>query len=210
MKNERTYRIKIAIVFTGAFLLPCTGRAQQSDERLPRATVHVEVVGAFGSEITNAEIRLRSGDKTLDLTAKGSTFHNVPYGSYTLVVWDHGGGGAKRELAVNVKELWVRVGLIMPTGDRLWPGGDLSVSGAIQPVPKGKHWWIRAEGVFLHASRESPIDGRGQFSISGLEMGTYLIEVFDGSRLRHVQTIEIDTRVPDTRLNISITPDGAK
>ena len=35
-------------------------------------------------------------------------------------------------------------------------------------------------------------------------MGAYLVEVFDGSKLRHTETVEIDLKQPNTRLRISL------
>jgi hypothetical protein len=53
-------------------------------------------------------------------------------------------------------------------------------------------------------SREAPISREGRFAIGGLEMGAYLVEVFDGSKLRHTETVEIDLKQPNTRLRISL------
>jgi hypothetical protein len=65
---------------------------------------------------------------------------------------------------------------------------------------------VRVEGVFLNTTCESPIANDGNFSVGGLEMGTYLVEVFQGQKLRHVQTVEIDAKQASTRLSKSISP----
>jgi hypothetical protein len=88
----------------------------------------------------------------------------------------------------------------------MWPGGDLSINGDIRPAPKGPDWWVRVEGVFLNARRESPVSQRGEFSMSGLEMGSDLLEVFEGTKLRHVETVEIDIKQPNTPVRIFIRP----
>lgn len=155
-----------------------------------------------------AQIHLRSRDGKRDLTARDSFIDGVPYGFYTLSAWDAGGGIGEREIAVNAKEVWVRIGLAFPAGDRTWPGGDLSITGDIRPAPKGADWWVRVEGVFLNARRESPISQKGEFSMGGLEMGSYLLEVFEGAKLRHVETVEIDIKQPNTHVRISIPPDS--
>jgi hypothetical protein len=54
-------------------------------------------------------------------------------------------------------------------------------------------------------SREAVIDGSGHFSVGGLEMGTYLVEVFDHAKLYHFETVEIDTRSPTTHLKIPLS-----
>src|SRR4051794_18285221 len=103
--------------------------AQPNEVDLPRATIHVDTFGAFGQKVDNPTIRLYTLDRKQDLAKNvhGLNIGNVPYGRYVLVVWSSGGSVGERELTVNTEELWVRIGLPMPTGDRLWPAGDLVV-----------------------------------------------------------------------------------
>ena len=121
-----------------------------------------------------------------------------------MTAWDDGGGVAERAVTVNTKDVWVRIGLRFPAGNRRTPPGDLVVSGDILPVPPDGEWWVRVEGVFLNEDRESPISREGKFWIGGLDMGSYLVEVFNGARLRHAETIEIDTKQPNSHLAIFI------
>jgi hypothetical protein len=210
--NEARFRTVWTVILATAIISesPPSGCAQGNDKRLPRATVHVSVFGPFGSKIKTAEVHLHSLDGKTELRASQDlVIRDVPYGEYTLTGRDEGGSGGKREIVVNARDIWLNVGLAFPTGDRLWPGGDLSISGQVSPAPPGGDWWARAEGVFLHADKESPISSAGKFSLDGLEMGTYLVEVFEGAKLRHVETVEIDPKQPSTHLTISIEPNGA-
>jgi len=183
-----------------------------SGQNLPTATLHVEVFGAFGERISNPVLHLYTVDRKQDLAVarQGNTILRVPYGRYVLLAYA-GNGVGEREVTVNAKEAWVRLGLAFPAGERAWPPGDLTVSGDINPPPGSnqKEWWVRVEGVYLHESREAPIQGSGYFSVPGLWIGEYLVEVFEGSRLRHVETVEIDTREPNTRLRISLPESDA-
>lgn len=61
------------------------------------------------------------------------------------------------------------------------------------PPVEGEAWWVRVDGVFLNTRREARIQKDGSFEAGGLDMGAYLISVFEGGRLRHVQRVEIDT-----------------
>ena len=45
-------------------------------------------------------------------------------------------------------------------------------------------------------------------SMGGLEMGGYLLEVFEGAKLRHVETVELDIKQPNTHVRISIRPNS--
>jgi hypothetical protein len=180
--------------------------AQGNDAKLSNATVHVQVYGPFGEQIATAQIHLFSSNRERDLSRSGqdSVIAGVPYGSYILSAWDAGGGVAERELTVNTNDMWVRIGLALPAGDRLWPGGALAIIGDIRPAPTNKNWWVRVDGVFLHASKESPVSNSGKFSMGGLDTGIYLLEVFEGSKLRQIETVELDSTQTNKHLLISI------
>ena len=59
--------------------------------------------------------------------------------------------------------------------------------------------------MFLHATKEVPVFEDGRFSVGGLEMGRYLVEVFDGPILLYIDTIEVDPNMPERHINISIS-----
>jgi hypothetical protein len=202
-------RFILAIAIAG---MPWVAEAQ-SGSPLPTAKVHVQVFTCFGDKIPEKEItmfRLSSRDAKRDFDRPGRSlvFHDVPYGSYDLLVVDRGGGVARRDVVVNTAEAWVRIGLHFPAGDRSTPPGDLVIEGEVRPPRSGGDWWARAEGLFLAERRESPVSAGGRFSIGGLEMGTYLVEIFEGTKLRHVETVEIDLKQPRTHLVIS-PPSGS-
>jgi hypothetical protein len=60
--------------------------------------------------------------------------------------------------------------------------------------------------VVLPVIREAPVLREGRSTVGGLEMGAYLMEVFEGAKLRRVTTVEMDPRTPDTHVTISIPP----
>jgi len=135
-------------------------RAQADESSLPRATVHVVVCDLFGGRIREAQvaqIHLLSRDRKRDLVPhwNASVISGVPYGYYTLSAWDTGGGIAEREITVNTKEVWVRVGLSFPAGERAGPPGALTITAEVLPPPTNGDWWARAEGVVLNVSREA-------------------------------------------------------
>jgi len=200
---HRWHAVAASVVgLLGALPDPC---AQTDEGRLPRATVQIRVFGAFGEPVRDAQVHLISRDRKRDLVLRGdpAVIAGVPYGDYVISAWDTGGGIADRELAVNAKEVCAYVGLSFPAGDRAWPAGDFSITGEIQPSLGPGNWWARAEGIFLHASRETRISPAGRFKIDGLEMGAYLVEIFEGSKLRHIESLEIDGKHSENHLRVS-------
>jgi hypothetical protein len=177
-----------------------------SAQRLGRATVHIDAFDPFGSRIQNAKVRLYTPNRDRDLAERiqGDTIRNVPYGEYVLVV-TAGSGIGTREVVVNSDEVWIRIGLEFFIGSRDGPSGDITVNGEIRPAPQQpKDWWVRIDGVFLHFSRESPVSASGRFSAGLFPMGTYLVQVFEGAKLRHSETIEIDTKQLNPTFTIDI------
>ena len=184
-------------------------RAQGAGMVIPQATVHVQVFGCFGDEIPVKDLalfRFSSHDNNRDFVRHGRdlVITDVPFGYYDLLVADRSGGMAERSVTVNDKNVWVRIGLHFPFGDRLGPPGVLVIRGEIGAAKGHSDWWARVEGVFLNENRESPVSATGEFYVGGLDMGTYLVEVFEGSKLRHVETVEIDPNQAETHLTISI------
>jgi hypothetical protein len=204
----RTDRLVFALAVV--LLANCRLVAQSNDAvDLPVATVHVVAFDPFGSKIRNSQLQIHlfAPDRQRDFAKAGESKNltRIPYGTYKLSVWDIGGGIGERELVVNTKDVWARIGLAFPSGDRAWPPGDLTISGDIKPIPPTDgDWWVRIEGVYLNATREGPVFPSGKFSIGGLDMGTYLLEVFEGSALRHAETLDLDMKQPNTRLTVSI------
>jgi hypothetical protein len=182
---------------------------QTDDSDLPKATVHITVTDCFGHRDSGVQIRLRSREGNRQIVKHGNPVEiaRLPYGYYTVLVTDDGGGMGERELAVNTGEIWVYLGASFPAGLRATPPGGMSILGEVSGASFDHDWWVRAEGVFLHASREAPISHGGRFTISGLEMGAYVVEVFNGSKLRHAETVELNFEHPERQLQISVKPD---
>ena len=174
--------VAVAVVTTAQAYL----RGQDYSFDLPRATVHVKVFGPFGDQVQKAEIHLFTSDRKRDLSrpGQGSRIIGVPFGNYVVSVSDVGGGFGERQISVDTKDVWVRIGLALPHGNVRGPPGTLEINGEIRPVPTSGDWWIRVEGVFLPAIKEDPVHS-GKFSVGGLELGSYLVEVFEGSKLRN-------------------------
>jgi hypothetical protein len=199
MRNLRPFG-QFLLAFLGAFGIA-------GGQGTPTGTLQVQVFGPFGEKIPNAVLLLYTPDRRQDLAGarQGNRIAGIPYGRYILVGYA-GREIGEREVVVNTKESSVRLGLAFPMGEGVGPAGNLTVSGDIKPPPGGgwEEWWVRVEGVFLNDSREAPIQS-GHFSVAGLGIGEYSVQLFEGSKLRHVETIEIDTKEPNTRLTILLS-----
>ncbi len=196
----RINSLLVLISGIGAMMGAPTLRAEVD---LPRATLHLTILDPFGKVRHNEmSIHLISKDATRDFTPdRHGSIVGVPYGTYTLNV---GWGLVSREVTVNCEQLWVRVGVPFVIGDHAWPPGGISIIGTIDPAPKTKDWWARLEGVYLSDRREVPVAKGGRFAISGIDTGLYLLEVFEGGRLRHVQTMELELGRPEVEVKISV------
>jgi len=206
---HRTVLHTVALALMAPAVVLLSSRPQTDDSDLPKATVHITVTDCFGHRDSKAEIHLRSRERKQEIDKHGSPAEilRVPYGYYTVTVSDSGGGVGERELAVNTGEIWMYVGASFPAGLRATPPGGMSILGELSGASFDHDWWARVEGVFLHTSREAPISHAGRFTISGLETGVYVVEVFNGSKLRHAETVELDFKQPQRQLQISVKPD---
>lgn len=196
MKGLLLSRIITLIASMAGMSNQCIG--QSSEWERPHATIHISAFDPFGQEVKSPQIYLYEFQRNWQLVKKthDRTVKEIPYGDYLVVVTSSGGGMGRRLVVVNVPELWVRIGVAMTVGLQLRPGGNLIIEGRLIPSPKdGKDWWVRVQGVFLTESRESPVRN-GKFLVAGLEMGAYVLQVFKGRELKHMQPIEIDLRRP--------------
>jgi hypothetical protein len=53
-------------------------------------------------------------------------------------VSDVGGGFGERQISVDTKDVWVRIGLALPHGNVRGPPGTLEINGEIRPVPTSR------------------------------------------------------------------------
>lgn len=198
-------RLRIVAILATLWFLPGQSaiNAQQVKDT---GTLQVNVTDPFGVELKRPTLELWSINGTRIAGGEGlHEFKNIPFGEYTLIAL----GGcckAERRVILNVPKLWMKLGIPMRFGDSEgFPGGYLIIRGVlrVQSGISAKHW-VRARGVFLNFSREAQVDPVGRFSIAGLDMGTYEIDVFEGSTRVHSRTLEIDPKVSITRIVVEI------
>lgn len=167
--------------------------------------IRVMATDPFGQQLSDYTLELRSRDgKLIRPSGAGRSFAAVPFGEYTLVAIT-GCCRAQRDLIVNVPSMWVRLGVPIRFGDSVRPGGDLAVRGVIRATSRRSgEKWVRVRGMFLDFSREVEIGPDDRFSVEGLDMGSYVLEVFVASKRLYSQVIEIDARRPVSNIVIDL------
>jgi hypothetical protein len=168
--------------------------------------IRVTVTDSFGNNVKDYRLDLLS--KTRQVVRAGiDSLNDVPFGEYILSV-HIGCCSAERFITVNDKQLFVRLGVPVRFGDSDQPGGDLVVTGAIRPMSSiSGDLWVRVRGIFLNVAREAAVDSFGMFNLGGLDMGTYALEVFQGSTMLYVRTFELDPRNSPFRADVSLSPE---
>jgi hypothetical protein len=153
----------------------------QAQSTADTCTIRVAAIDPFGQPVRDYSLELRNRKGAIiELGRGGHSFRAVPFGEYTLVAITDC-CRSERDLIVNVPSMWVRLGVPIRFGDRILPGGDLIVRGIIHAIPRiSGDKWVRVRGVFLDFSREVEIASDGRFSIDGVDMGSYVVEVFVG------------------------------
>jgi hypothetical protein len=205
MSHSPQSRIAVTLMIIGV-TAPCRS---QTTADVPHATVHISAFGPFGQAIDKPTLHLYTPDRKQDLArgSNGRKIDKVPYGQYTLIAWSSDGGIGQRDVIVNAPELWIMIGIPVYTGDRLWSGGDLRIRGEVRPSPDNRtDWWIRVSGVFLNVAKETRIQRDGTFAVYGLDMGTYLIQVFERSKLRTFSQIELDPNSSTAPIILLVEP----
>lgn len=168
-----------------------------------RGEIAVTVVGPFGKAYRHASLSLVDAHGAVTKpNSDGNTFSMVPYGTYVLKAIGES-AVASRSIILNVPRLWVKIGVPVRFGDRETPGGYLTIRGRIEPAPRANgHWWARVQGVFLEDRREISVSPDGRFTAEGLDMGTYLVQIYDGTQLRGQSIVEIDSNTSPVQINV--------
>lgn len=196
--------MKLAHLISGFVMLqvgvPREAHAQPVRD-LRHSIVEVSVVGPFGEKVSRFELQFLTDDKTsnLALNSMQTRFLAVPYGNYAVVV-DIGCCRTERRVVVNTAHTWIQIGVPFRFGDSDVPGGWMKVSGRITPRPANPgSWWAKVEGIFLDFRREVPVDKTGAFSVGGLDMGAYLLQLFDRGKLQSTRYVEVDPKEPEVK-----------
>ena len=203
--------MKHLIYRASVFLLLAVPFAAQSQEET--GTITISVVDAFNGRPfkTISEVSLLSEhqeSRRIEIRSTTGSFSNVPYGHYVIQVIGWGSARPqRRHITLNAPEVFVMIGVPFRYGTEVGIGGDrLIVKGRVAGArgSHGSRLWVRLHGVFMHFSREALVDEAGKFEIDGLDMGAYVVEVFDGPKLLHAETLEIDITRHITELSLKI------
>ena len=200
--------LRCAIIGSLAVIaLVCDAGLVQGQDREPdKGTVALHVVDSFGGTLKPFRVSLTAltGEST-GLAFQNGRFTGVPYGKYRVTVVVGNFRTTEREIFVERPMLWVVVGLPFAPGDRVSDAGWLRLTGTVRGVPaSGAQWWARVAGVFLPDTFEVPIDSGGHFNVEGLSRGSYLLEIYEGSKMRAVRQFDIDSKSQELDLVVDL------
>ena len=165
--------------------------------------IRVSLTDPFGSELEHYTLELQSlAGRVIAGGPDRKEFTDVPYDEYRLIARNRCCIGERR-LILNVRDLWVRFGVPIRYGDAERPGGYLVIRGSLRGHLDSTQW-IRVTGLFLDFNREAKVGKNGKFSIGGLDMGAYLIEIFSSKRMIASRAIEIDIKREVTEVPIDV------
>jgi hypothetical protein len=189
--------MRLALPILAAILIGIASLTAQQHTRSERATIHVEALLPFGGAAKSSEFYLTNEeqpDKTYTMFGQAVDFDDVPYGKYRLRV-KNGEHSAERLVTVSTPELWCRVGVpVLRMADSTSFGGDSVVRGRISwqgVIPSDM--WLRIEGLYIDYRAEMPIESSGTFRFAGLDMGTYVLQVFSAQTLLYSRVLDVGT-----------------
>jgi hypothetical protein len=146
---------------------------------------HIEVIAKdfTGAILKNPEVGLTEiGSKQSFDIAKP-----VPYGTYVLRVGVPGFKYLRREINLDQPSLVVRSELLIGAEC----GGLNTIRGKIKSAPVDRELWIKVIPIFGTGGTESRVASSGDFEISGLDYGHYVLVVMDGDKAIHTETIVV-------------------
>ena len=162
--------------------------------------VQVEAYDFIGTPIRtfDAELSALGNRGKSEIEVRRGVAERVPYGSYKIRVGAAAFNPAEREIRVAQGDTVVRVELSLPGSC----SGSAGIGGSVQPLPAGRKLWLKVVPLYGAGGTEAPVGSDGSFKIAGLDEGSYLLLVLDGTTVLHSETV---SRLADNRtVNIAL------
>lgn len=171
-----------------------------SKEHVDTATIHIRIVSNSGEELGEPAVEIfeSSEDKrNLATLFRGGSATGVPFGVYRIRVHAAGFWSAEREVRVGQSVVWVVMQLELGMGKPevgLWTfvlKGKVSVpSSSTAPI------WLRLVGAYSSILLDTKANERGDFSLSEIPEGLYVLMTMQGGKVLDTRPIKIPTASP--------------
>ena len=185
--------------------------AAQADQ--PKiSVVTFEFVASIGGEPLSGRFVLDSSNGRLhDRKVTGELTLSLPYGKYLALYQDNFFSPVSREVVVDQPEaLFVLSEPLQNfSGIDTPPLDPFAVSIRVQPVKPcapGTSLWAKLVGVYSIYSAERKIGPNGFALFDGIDDGSYVLMILDGTQTRAIQLVKTDRKVT----TVSITPQDCK
>jgi hypothetical protein len=162
----------------------------QPETRL--ASLRVVAFSSGGYYLGNVE-RVDRFESLHDRTTFASKFNagmavGIPFGMYNIHAGSQGFEWETRQVTVSKEQQTIIVGL--PIGS-LGEGTRFKFRGRIVGEPDTQKSFVRLIGVYLSQTMESDIDAKGEFEMSDLPPGKYLLVVAGEQQILATQLVTI-------------------
>lgn len=170
-----------------------------------RATVHIQIVGHIGQDLGDAQIeqfKLEANNKDFARRFRHNSASGLPFGVYHLQARTTGTYTSERIVRVFQPDVWVVIGLVFGV-----EGGPLpwKLTGRVKghSIAKGPVW-VRLSGVYPEAVMDTMTNDSGDFALSGIVQGLYVLVTSQDGHVLDVRTVYIPASEP---LLIDLKPD---
>jgi hypothetical protein len=165
-----------------------------------KATVHIRIVDSSGQDLGEPKVALfRSESNQQDFASRfrQGAATGLPFGVYKARVYTQGFWSSEREVRVFQSDTWVVLSLELGMGEL--EGGLLkfSLSGSIRNLPPIKEpVWLRLSGVYSAVVIDGKASATGDFSMSGIPQGLYVLIVTQDRKVLDVRTVQVPAAAP--------------
>ena len=162
-----------------------------------KATVHIRIVDHSGQDLGAPEVSLfRSEDKGQDFTSRfrilRSTATGIPFGIYKLRAYAPGFWSGERQVRVFQDDVWVVLSLELGMGKLEGGLSTYTLSGRVRSLPFPEQpAWLRLSGVYSTVVIDAKASDTGDFSMSGIPQGLYVLIVTQDGKALDVRTVQV-------------------
>ncbi len=195
MVHQRTLGSALVV-----FLLLLVCSLGQGQSR--KATVHIRIVDNSGQDLGDPEVSLfRSEDDGQDFASRFRILRGsatgLPFGIYKLRARTHGYWSAERQVRVFQDDVWVVLSLELGMGKLEGGLSTYTLSGRVRNLPPVEQpAWLRLSGVYSTVVIDAKASDTGDFSMSGISQGLYVLVVTQDRKVLDVRTVQVPAAAP--------------